>query len=158
VFKGLTDFAWLTIELLLPGKPRGVQGGDDRKVLNGIYWELRTNPPWAEIPKRYGPPITLRPFRALAEARRLGSHLFRQSWPPDGGLQMVSSSSIRVHQHGANFKGGLRRERRPCGPRAHARSRGGLTTETHPRPMWLLYTSDVGRKPPLRYSWSGPKC
>jgi transposase len=31
---------------------------DDRKVLNGIYWRLRTGSPWADIPERYGPPTT----------------------------------------------------------------------------------------------------
>jgi len=48
----LSDFEWSIIEPLLPNKPRGVPRADDRKVLNGIYWRLRTGSPWAEIPKR----------------------------------------------------------------------------------------------------------
>ena len=40
------------IEPLLPNKPRGVPRADDRKVLNGIYWRLRTGSPWAEIPEQ----------------------------------------------------------------------------------------------------------
>ena len=51
----LSDFEWSIIEPLLPNKPRGVPRADDRKVLNGIYWRLRTGSPWAEIPERYGP-------------------------------------------------------------------------------------------------------
>ena len=43
----LTDFEWSIIEPLLPNKPRGVPRADDRKVLNGIYWRLRTGSPWA---------------------------------------------------------------------------------------------------------------
>jgi transposase len=39
----LTDFEWSIIEPLLPNKPRGVPRADDRKVLNGIYWRLRTD-------------------------------------------------------------------------------------------------------------------
>ena len=31
---------------------------DDRKVLNGIFWRLRTGAPWADIPERYGPYTT----------------------------------------------------------------------------------------------------
>jgi transposase len=31
---------------------------DDRRVLNGIYWRLRTSAPWADIPERYGPATT----------------------------------------------------------------------------------------------------
>ena len=54
----LSDFEWSIIEPLLPNKPRGVPRSDDRKVLNGIYWRLRTGSPWAEIPERYGPATT----------------------------------------------------------------------------------------------------
>jgi len=50
----LTDFEWSIISPLLPNKPRGVARADDRKVLNGIYWRLRTGSPWADIPERYG--------------------------------------------------------------------------------------------------------
>ena len=54
----LTDFEWSIIEPLLPNKPRGVPRVDDRRVLNGIYWRLRTGSPWADIPERYGPYTT----------------------------------------------------------------------------------------------------
>jgi hypothetical protein len=70
----LTDFEWSVIAPLLPNKPRGVARVDDRKVLNGIFWRLRTGSPWADIPERYGPPIDLlQPLCSLAEDRRLGS-------------------------------------------------------------------------------------
>ncbi len=48
----LTDFEWSIIAPLLPNKPRGVPRVDDRRVLNGIYWRLRTGSPWADIPER----------------------------------------------------------------------------------------------------------
>ena len=54
----ISDFEWSIIEPLLPNKPRGVERADDRKVLNGIYWRLRTGLPRADIPERYGPPTT----------------------------------------------------------------------------------------------------
>jgi len=42
----ISDFEWAIISPLLPNKPRGVARVDDRKVLNGIYWRLRTGSPW----------------------------------------------------------------------------------------------------------------
>ncbi len=38
----LTDFDWGMIASLLPNKPRGLPRVDDRRVLNGIFWVLRT--------------------------------------------------------------------------------------------------------------------
>jgi transposase len=42
----LTDFKWRVIKPLLPNKPRGVPRVDDRRVLNGIFWVLRSGAPW----------------------------------------------------------------------------------------------------------------
>jgi len=51
----LTDEQWERIRLLLPppartGRPRA----DDRKVLNGILYVLRTDCAWKEMPREYG--------------------------------------------------------------------------------------------------------
>ena len=54
----LTDFEWSVIAPLLPTKVRGVARVDDRRVLNGIFWRLRTGAPLADIPQRYGPHTT----------------------------------------------------------------------------------------------------
>ena len=54
----LTDFEWRVIKPLLPNKPRGVPRVDDRRVLNGILWVLRTGAPWRDLPERYGPYTT----------------------------------------------------------------------------------------------------
>ncbi len=52
---GLTDEQWERIRPLLPppartGRPRA----DDRKVLNGILYVLRTGCAWKEMPQEYG--------------------------------------------------------------------------------------------------------
>lgn len=54
----LSDFEWSVIRPLLPNKPRGVPRVDDRRVLNGIFWRLRTGASRADIPDRYGPHTT----------------------------------------------------------------------------------------------------
>jgi transposase len=63
----LSDFEWSIIQPLLPNKPRGVSRADDRKVLNGIDWRLRTGSPWADIPERYGPVTCANRFRRGAQ-------------------------------------------------------------------------------------------
>ncbi len=54
----MTDFEWSVIEPLLPNKPRGVPRVDDRRVLNGIFWVLRSGAPWRDLPECYGPRTT----------------------------------------------------------------------------------------------------
>jgi transposase len=54
----LTDFEWRVIEPLLPNKPRGVPRVDDRRVLNGIFWVLRSGARCRDLPERYGPRTT----------------------------------------------------------------------------------------------------
>lgn len=110
----LSDFEWSIIQPLLPNKPRGVPRVDDRKVLNGIYWRLRTGSPWADIPERYGPPTTCaNRFRRWAKIGVWDRIFAAVSKAYDGDLQMIDASSIRVHQHGGNVKKGVRIPPRP---------------------------------------------
>jgi transposase len=109
----LSDFEWSIMAPLLPNKPRGVARVDDRKVLNGIYWRLRTGSPWADIPERYGPYTTC--YNRFVRWRKLGvwDKIFEAvSKAYEGDVQMVDSSSIRVHQHAANGKRGVKKEPR----------------------------------------------
>src|ERR1700678_3139296 len=99
----LTDFEWSVIAPLLPNKVRGVPRVDDRRVLNGIFWRLRTGAPWADIPERYGPHTTcVNRFNRWRKAGVWDRLLTAVSKAYDGDIQMIDSSSIRVHQHAAN--------------------------------------------------------
>ena len=51
------DYEWSVIGPMLPNKPRGVPRVNDRRVLNGIFWVLRSGAPWRDVPESYGPPI-----------------------------------------------------------------------------------------------------
>ena len=50
----LTDCEWAAIKPFLPNKPRGVPRVNDRRVLNGTFWVLRSGAPWRDLPERYG--------------------------------------------------------------------------------------------------------
>jgi hypothetical protein len=47
----LTDDEWTAIKAMLPNKPRGVPRVNDRRVLNGIFWVLRSGAPWRDPPR-----------------------------------------------------------------------------------------------------------
>jgi transposase len=50
-----SDFEWAAIKPMLPNKPRGVPRVNDLRVLNGIFWVLRSGAPWRDLPENYGP-------------------------------------------------------------------------------------------------------
>ena len=105
----LSEAEWRLIAPLLPNKPRGVARVDDRRVVNGIFYVLRTGSPWRDLPERYGPYTTvynrfnrwarkgvwLRVFETLAASSPQSMHL-------------IDSSIIRAHQHAAGGKRGAR--------------------------------------------------
>jgi transposase len=101
----LTEFEWSVIQPLLPNKPRGVPRTDDRRVLNGIFWVLRSGSPWRDLPERYGPYTTC--YNRFVRWRKAGVWdrlMDAVTATHKGGIQMIDSSSVRVHQHAANSK------------------------------------------------------
>jgi transposase len=59
---GLTDAEWALIAPLLPRGLRGTRQVDDRRVLNGIFYVLRTGCPWRDVLERYGLHDLLQPL------------------------------------------------------------------------------------------------
>ncbi|HXA37591.1 MAG TPA: IS5 family transposase [Phenylobacterium sp.] len=119
----LSEVEWRLIEPLLPNKPRGVARVDDRRVINGIFYVLRTGSPWRDLPSRYGPHTTVyNRYNRWAKAGvwlRIFEALSAKS---PQSLHLIDSSIIRAHQHAAGGKKG--------GPdHAIGRSRGGLSTK-----------------------------
>ena len=105
----LSEEEWRIVGPLLPPAGRGARRGDDRQVVNGIFYVLRTGSPWRDLPERYGPYTTvynrfnrwakkgvwLRMFEALAERS-------------PQSMQLIDSSIVRAHQHAAGGKKGVR--------------------------------------------------
>ena len=114
----LTDYEYATIKPMLPNKPRGVPRVNDRRVLNGIFWVLRSGAPWRDLPDNFGPYTTCyNRFGVWAKIMNAlaGAH--------DAAVQMIDTSIVRVHQHGACI---IRNRRQSMG-----RSRSGLTSKIH---------------------------
>jgi transposase len=66
----LTDREWAAIRPMLPNKPRGVPRVNDRRVLSGIFWVLRSGAPWRDLPKEFGPYTTC--YNRFVRWRRAG--------------------------------------------------------------------------------------
>jgi len=57
----LSDYEWSVIKPMLPNKPRGIHRVDDRRILNGIFWVLRSGAPWRDLPDTTSSPPTISP-------------------------------------------------------------------------------------------------
>jgi transposase len=66
-----TEHEWIAIRPMLPNKPRGVPRVNDRRVLNGIFWALRSGAPWRDVPDDFGPYTTWRWADQQDTARKL---------------------------------------------------------------------------------------
>ena len=77
----LADEEWAVISPLLPKQGRGPERKDDRKVLNGIFYILRTAASWRYLPDRYGPRTTVYNRYVRWSERVPGSRAYLRLWP-----------------------------------------------------------------------------
>ena len=120
----LTDYEWTAVRPFLPNKPRGVPRVNDRRVLNGIFWVLRSGAPWRDLPETFGPYTTC--YNRFVRWGRAGvwdQIMDALAETHDAAVQMIDTSVVRVHQHGAYIAGNSEQHM--------GRSRGGLTTKIH---------------------------
>jgi len=120
----LTDYEWAAIKPFRPNKPRGVPRVNDRRVLNRIFWVLRSGAPWRDLPDNFGRYTTC--YNRFVRWRRAGVWdrvMNALTAGHDTAVQMIATSIVRVHQHGACIAGNSEQ--------LIGRSRGGLTTKIH---------------------------
>jgi hypothetical protein len=65
----LSDYEWTAIKPMLPNKPRGVRRVNDRRVLNGIFWVLRSGAQWRDL---WSPQHLLQSLHSVGAGWRLG--------------------------------------------------------------------------------------
>jgi transposase len=120
----LSNYEWTAIKPMLPNKPRGVPRVNDRRVLNGIFWVLRSGAPWRDLPENYGPYTTC--YNRFVRWRQAGiwdQIMEALAAGHDAAVQMIDTSVVRVHQHGACIADNNHQDM--------GRSRGGLTSKIH---------------------------
>ena len=114
----LSDYEWTAIKPMLPNKPRGVPRVNDRRVLNGIFWVLRSGAPWRDLPEAFGPYTTC--YNRFVRWRRAGVWgriIDVLASAHDAAVQMI------VHQHRACIT--------TAQLQSMGRPRGGLTSKIH---------------------------
>ena len=120
----LSEHEWTKIKPMLPNKPRGVPRVDDRRILNGIFWVLRTGAPWRDLPDDYGPHTTC--YNRFVRWRRAGvwdQIMDALASTHNAAVQIIDTSIVRVHQQGACVADNREQHM--------GRSRGGLTSKIH---------------------------
>src|SRR4051812_30901349 len=93
----LSDYEWTAIKPMLPNKPRGVRRVNDRRVLNGIFWVLRSGAPWRDLPGVYGPRTTC--YNRFVRWRRAGvwdQIMDGLAAGHDAAVQMIDISIVRT--------------------------------------------------------------
>ncbi|MBB3302793.1 transposase [Rhizobium sp. BK077] len=103
----LDDQQWAVIAPLLPANQPGAHRTDDRRVISGIIYVLRSGCRWQDCPACYGPSTTVynRFHRWSAKGiwRRLFEALVQTT---DRDLHMIDSTTAKAHRSAAGGKRG----------------------------------------------------
>lgn len=105
----MTDEEWAYFEpFLVCG--RGRPPRSHRRVLDGIFWIMRTGAPWRDLPAEFGNwNAVWRQFRRWADSGiwDLVLEALAGSEASDTTLQMIDATIVRAHHCAAGGKGGL---------------------------------------------------
>jgi putative transposase len=117
----LSDGQWKCIEKLCVGKQEdpGGTGSDNRMFVEAVLWITRTGSPWRDLPAIFGKWNSVFVRFNRWSAGGVWHRIFEAlSNDPDFEYLILDSTIMRVHQHAAGAKGGLKI--RPLADRAAA--------------------------------------
>ena len=102
----LSDEEWALLEPLLP-KSRKSARVDDRKIVNAIFYVLRTGMPWHDLPARYGPYTTAYNRFNRWSRRGIWKRVFDQlASKSRDSLYLIDSTVVKAHRAASGAKGG----------------------------------------------------
>jgi transposase len=109
----LSDEQWSAVQPLLPTDVRGKERVDDRRVISGIIFVIKSGCRWCDCPPEYGPAKTIyNRFVRWAE-RGVWERLFRALAAKGRSLdvQMIDSTHIKAHRSASGAKRGSKDRR-----------------------------------------------
>jgi transposase len=107
----LSDEEWALLEPLMP-KARKSARQDDRKIMNAIFYVLRTGMPWRDLPDRYGPYTTVYNRFNRWSRRGVWKNIFDTlAAKSHDSLYLIDSTIVKAHRAAAGAKGGRRTKR-----------------------------------------------
>ena len=107
----LSDEDWALLEPLLP-KSRKSARVDDRKIMNAIFYVLRTGMPWRDLPARYGPYTTAYNRFNRWSRRGIWKRIFDTlAAKSRDSLYLIDSTIVKAHRAAS----GAKRMARPVG-------------------------------------------
>ena len=108
----LLDHEWERLSPLLPGVSGkvGRPAKDNRTFINAVKWIFRTAAPWRDLPPDYGHWKAVNTRFCRWRDRGVWAYILNAlSGDPDMEWLMIDASHIKVHQHAAGAKGGIKK-------------------------------------------------
>src|SRR5580658_1483057 len=105
----MTDEEWAYFEPFLIHRGGGRPPRNHRRVLDAVFWLMRTGAPWRDLPEEFGNWNSIfRQFRRWADSGVWDVILqaLAGSGVCDATLQMIDATIIRAHHCAAGGKGG----------------------------------------------------
>ena len=124
----LSDEEWGLLEPLMPRSRRSARA-EDRKVMNAIFYVLRTGMPWRDLPERYGPYTTAYNRFNRWSRRGIWKQIFDTlASKSRDSLYLIDSTIVKAHRAASGAKGGSRNRRSASAAAAAPRKSTRLST------------------------------